>query len=362
MDLGLTETQSHLGQSVQSFLTRLTYAPMEPKAPRQPSMVWRELATDLGLLSLFLPEDKRGFGGAGGELLVVSEAIGKHLFEEPFIDVAVTTLSLLQCCESVDELVEKVSLGEIIIASALFEPDKGWNWRNIETRAVFDGVGSYLITGNRGPIVAGTQASSFLVTAWMDDDSSPSLFLVDASNCIVQPVAMMDERWAAFLSMHEAPAKLLLRGEPAVKAIELAIDKTIAALCAEGAGIVSRMLDETVEFTKQRRQFGQPISRFQVLQHRMADMLIQVEMARSAALLACLSLDKTPSERAAVTSAAKSTVCKALKFVGQSTIQMHGGLGMSAETTITRWFKRATVLEHYYGTSAFHIDRFLNAD
>ena len=118
------------------------------------------------------------------------------------------------------------------------------------------------------------------------------------------------------------------------------------------------MLDTTVEYTKQRRQFGQPIASFQVLQHRMVDMFMQVETATSAMYLATLKLESDPVERALAASAAKVTIASACRFVGQNAIQLHGGMGMTDEMAVTHYFKRATVLEHDYGSPDFHLARF----
>ena len=130
----------------------------------------------------------------------------------------------------------------------------------------------------------------------------------------------------------------------------------------EAVGVLRRMLDDTVAFAKERRQFGQAIGRFQALQHRMADMFIQFELARSAAVLATLSLDKPDRERTLAVSAAKVAVSDACRFIGQNAVQLHGGLGMSLETEVTRYFKRAAVIETQLGTRDHHLDRTIELD
>ena len=144
--------------------------------------------------------------------------------------------------------------------------------------------------------------------------------------------------------------------------IALVLDEATAALCAEAVGVLRRMLDDTVAFAKERRQFGQAIGRFQALQHRMADMFIQFELARSAAVLATLSLDKPDRERTLAVSAAKVAVSDACRFIGQNAVQLHGGLGMSLETEVTRYFKRAAVIETQLGTRDHHLDRTIELD
>lgn len=351
MDLSLSETQKHLSDSVHTFLSRLPKQEM-PAAPKSgPDDVWKALGEDLGLLSLLLTEEQGGFGGRGDDLLVVMEAMGEHLLTQPFMEVAVSAVALLSLCEGAqaESLLRALVAGQShivpILDVGLIASPSGSEWQ---------------ITGNAGLVYPAT-ASSFLVKAKHAENDDVLLFSINATDAALRPVATIDERWAAEVRFNQSDATLLLRGKVAAEAVEAAKDMALAALCAEASGVLKKLLDDTVAFTKERRQFGQPISRFQVLQHRMADMFMQYEMARSAAVLACLSLDKPASERSLATSAAKVIVSDACRFIGQNAVQLHGGLGMSAEIEMTRWFKRATVIEQQLGSRDFHIDRYRNA-
>lgn len=345
MDLSLGETQVQLADAVGTFLTRLPRVPMSQTPPSGIQQPWLMLAEELGLLGLMLPEDHGGYGGKGDDLLVVMEVMGRHLFDQPFAEVAVTALSLLAAAGQ-DDLVQGLVTGREFVAPIL----------KLDGVTISEREGLWTVTGSSELVFPAVEATHFVVGTRYGADEV--LLLVDASAVTVRPVATTDERWAGQVTFADSAATLLLIGNEASQALSMAEDLAIAALCAEASGVVSKLLDDTVEFTQQRRQFGQPISRFQVLQHRMSDMLIQCEMAKSAAILACLSLKKPPAERRKATSAAKMVVSEACRFIGQNAVQLHGGLGMSAETEMTRWFKRATVIEYQLGSRDEHIERY----
>ena len=347
MDLSFSETQVQLADSVGTFLDRLPAKAMPKEPLRGGGESWKALAEELGLLGLMLPEEQGGFGAGGQELLVVMEAMGRHLFDQPFAEVAVTGMSLLLSAgETV--LAEQLARGDVLPVPVF----------RLAAEEVVGSAETVTLSGQTGLVFPVTMASHFLVRARIE--GADALLRIDAADTHVRPVATTDERWAGQVTFKDAPARVLLREAEATEAFARAEDVAIAALCAEASGVVSRLLDDTVEYTKQRRQFGQPISRFQVLQHRMADMFIQYEMAKSAATLACLSLGKRADERRKATSAAKMAVADACRFIGQNAIQLHGGLGMSAETEMTRWFKRATVIEYELGSRDDHLRRYMS--
>ena len=354
MDLSLSETQRHLSDAVGTFLGRLDRYEMPVTPPTGPDNVWRALGEDLGLLSLMASEEAGGFGGRGEDLLAVMEAMGRHLLPQPFAETAVVASSLLQASDSAQasHLLQAIATGEVHVGTII---------NNDALVADLGDDGQWRVTGDCGLVYPAPSAGVFVVRARSGTDNWPRLFLISSEHSEREIVATIDERWAGRVTFKDAPASLILEGRVAEKAILKAEDVAIAALCAEASGVLSRLLDDTVEFSKQRRQFGQPIGRFQVLQHRMADMLMHYEMARSAAILACLSLEDDASKRRQATSAAKITISEACRFIGQNAIQLHGGLGMSAETEITRWFKRATVIEYQMGSRDFHLDRYRGA-
>lgn len=368
MDLALSDTQTQLADSVRTFLARLPVRRMAdaPDAPG-PTAVWREMGEALGVLALALPEDLGGLGGEAADVMVVMEAFGEALLTEPYLETVVTAAGLLRRCHQPRARILARAIGEgtAIIAPALTEPEGRGDWRFCSARAERDGEG-WRLTGRKGLVTPGGSAQSLIVAARTRGEvglaDGLSLFLVerDAPGLTLRDVATLDERWGAEVSFDG----VVLRADALIGAeheagplIVRVLDEAIAALCAEAVGVLRRMLNDTVAFAKERRQFGQAIGRFQALQHRMADMFIQFELARSAAVLATLSLDKPDKERALAVSAAKVAVSDACRFIGQNAVQLHGGLGMSLETDVTRYFKRATVIETQLGTRNHHLDR-----
>lgn len=372
MDLALSETQTQLADSVRTFLARLPAGGMAeaPGAPG-PTAVWREMGEALGVLALALPEDLGGLGGEAADVMVVMEAFGEALLTEPYLETVVTAAGLLRRCDQprARALARAIGGGAAIVAPALTEPAGRADWRFCSTRGERVGEG-WRLTGGKGLVMPGAAAQSLIIAARTRGDDGQadglSLFLVerDAPGLTLRDVATLDERWAAEVVLDGVvlPADALIGVEhEAGPLIARVLDEATAALCAEAVGVLRRMLNDTVAFARERRQFGQALSRFQALQHRMADMFIQFELARSAAVLATLSLDKPERERALAVSAAKVAINDACRFIGQNAVQLHGGLGMSLETEVTRYFKRATVIETQLGTRDHHLDRSMDA-
>lgn len=373
MDLTLSETQTQLADSVRTFLARLSASGMAeaPGAPG-PTAVWRDMGEALGVLALALPEDLGGLGGEAADVMVVMEAFGEALLTEPYLETVVTAAGLLRRCDQprARALAQAIGEGAAIVAPALTEPAGRADWRFCATRAERDGDG-WRLTGGKGLVTPGASAQSLIVAARTRGDDGQadglSLFLVerDTHGLILRDVATLDERWAAEVVLDGVSLStdsLIGVEHEAGPLIALVLDEATAALCAEAVGVLRRMLDDTVAFAKERRQFGQAIGRFQALQHRMADMFIQFELARSAAVLATLSLGKPDRERTLAVSAAKVTVSDACRFISQNAVQLHGGLGMSLETEVTRYFKRAAVIETQLGTRDHHLDRTIELD
>lgn len=373
MNLALSETQIQLADSVRTFLARLPAGGMAeaPGAPG-PTPVWREMGEALGVLALALPEDLGGLDGEAADVMVVMEAMGEALLTEPYLETVVMAAGLLRRCDQLRAraLAQVIGEGAAIVAPVLTEPAGRADWRFCATRAERHGEG-WSLTGGKGLVSPGAAAQSLIVTARTRGDDGQadglSLFLIerDAPGLSLRDVATLDERWAAEVVLDgvvlSADALIGVEHE-AGPLIAQVLDEATAALCAEAVGVLRRMLNDTVAFAKERRQFGQAIGRFQALQHRMADMFIQFELARSAAVLATLSLDKPERERTLAVSAAKIAVSDACRFIGQNAVQLHGGLGMSLETEVTRYFKRATVIEAQLGARDHHLDRSMTLD
>lgn len=333
--------------------------------------IWRALAQDLGVLGATLPEAAGGTGGGPAELMVIAEALGHALVVEPFVDTAVLGAGLLRRCggSRADEVLAGIVDGSVVTAFAATET--GPDLHDVSTTAVREG-GGWRLDGAKYVVTSAPIATHLLVTARTGDGSTTgrdgiSLFLVDpaASGISAHPMRTIDDRVASDLvfSGVAVPADALLGSEgEAWPIIERVVDEASAAVCAEAVGCLRKVLADTVEYTKQRKQFGQPLSRFQALQHRMVDMYMEVEQAAAAVYLAMFSLDAAGSgsatERARAVSAAKATVSRAARFVGQNAVQLHGGMGMTEELAVGHYFKRLTAIEYEFGTASVHLARY----
>lgn len=371
MDFSLNPEQSQLRDALQAFLRDhdgLAERNAASAALGWRPELWRRLGSELGFLGAGFDESLGGSGGGAVEHMVIMEALGAAMALEPYLDSVVVAGGLLRRSPGTParDALRSVIAGEDAVAVAWSAPPARAALSHVATTAQATG-GGWRLDGRKGAVVGAGWGSRLLVTARtggaVDDEPGISLFLVDRSapGVSLREFHTLDGRRAAEVAFDGAvvPADALL-GEAgaALPLLEQVADEAIAAQCAEGVGLMARLLDDTVRYTKQRRQFGQPVSSFQALQHRMADMLMHLELARSATCGATLSLGAAPRERALAASAAKVTVDEALRFVSQNAVQLHGGMGMSDETPVTHGFRRATVMMSVLGTREHHLARF----
>ncbi len=324
--------------------------------------IWRAFAEELGLFGAALPESLGGFGGGAVETMVICEEFGRALVLEPYLESVVLGAALLGA-DGPAEMLSGVIDGSVIAAPALYEQGGRFNLARISTRAITR-ADDVVLDGAKLAVVAAPIATHYLVSA-RDGDASDaiSLFLApaDASGIERRDYALIDGRIAADVVFDRTPATRIGAAGTALPGIERALDSAIAALCAEAIGVMEAMLAATVDYARQREQFGVAIASFQVLQHRMVDMMTHLERARSLMLMATLSLDLPDAERRKAISAAKAYVSKALKVVGEAAIQIHGGIGTTEEIAVSHYFKRATVIQSQFGTAAFHLERMAQA-
>lgn len=321
--------------------------------------LWRDLADRLGLLSL------AGADGAPDafDILVVMQELGVALVGEPFLETVVTAATLLRGSggKRARALLDTIVAGTQIIAFANSESGTRFGSDPVITRAEADGDG-WRITGRKSMVAAAPWAGTLLVSAATPNGTSLFAIAPDAAGVTLHPYRTIDGRRAAdvwFADVRVEAEDLL--GDPggALPAIEAATDSTIVALAAEALGVMRRILDDTIAYTRERRQFGQSIAGFQALQHRMVDMFMKIEMATSATYLATMKLGAPAHERALAVSGAKALVGDACRFVGQNGVQLHGGMGMTDELAVGHYFKRATVIEGMFGTSDDHVARYM---
>ncbi|HWE23442.1 MAG TPA: acyl-CoA dehydrogenase [Myxococcales bacterium] len=331
--------------------------------------IWSKLA-ELGLLSLQVPEEQGGIHPAVVETLLTAGATGAAMLLEPWISSAVIATVLVRelgLPQQREELLAPMAAGERIAVTAHFEGDSRYDLQRVATSARRSG-GAWLLNGSKSVVLHAPAADLLLISARtsgaVSDAAGISVFVVgrDAPSVTLSAYRTLDGICAADVQLADARGTLLGAEGTAFAAIAAAFDYGLAARCAEAVGALQAALDKTVEYTKTRHQFGVPIASFQALQHRMADMLIHVEQARSMSYLAAMRAAEPPSrERRRALSAAKVVVGNACRFVGQEAVQLHGGMGVTDEMAISHVFRRLTALELALGDTAHHLERFVAA-
>lgn len=368
MDFSFTAEQELLRDTVTDFLAARhdlegSRAAARVGAGRQPEL-WRALADEVGILGASLPESAGGIGGGPVETMIIAEALGAALVLEPYVDTVVVGGGLLRRAASkrAEDLLSGIAAGEVIIGFAALEPRSGYDYTAIATTAVRDGD-DWVLSGDKTVVTAAPVATHLLVTAVVDGETAVFAVDFEAANppagLTVRPYRTIDERQAADLTFDQVrlPADALLLTD-ADAAVAATLDEAIAAVCAEAVGAMRKVVADTVAYSKQRQQFGVPIASFQALQHRMVDMLLELEQAVAATYLVTLKLDAAPADRARAASAAKATIGRAARRIGQESVQLHGAMGMTEELPIGHFFKRLTAVQYEYGTTDQHIARY----
>lgn len=373
MDFQLTSEQEQLRDTLAGFLAaRYDLARSREIAGSdagwQPA-IWQAFADDLGILGAALPEDAGGSGGGPVEVMVVAEQLGRALVVEPYVDTVVLGGGVFGRAGATDVL-KGVAAGSVRIAPALAEPGSGHTAHDVSLTARRSG-GGWVLSGAKVVVPGVPQATHLLVSARTSGGrrglDGISLFAVpvdvDAppAGLRIDPFRTVDDRHAADLVFDEVrlpDAALLGAEDRGWDLLAPALDEAVAAVCAEAVGCLRTVLADTVAYARERRQFGQPIGSFQALQHRMVDMHMEMEQAVSATYLATLRLGSEPAERARAVSAAKVTVSRAARFVGQSAVQLHGGMGMTQELAVGHYFKRLTAIEYEFGSADQHRARY----
>ncbi len=374
MDFNLSDEQQMLREGLAKFLgARYTVEGSRAAAKTgsgwQPE-IWQAFAQELGLLGATLPESVGGSGGGPVEAMVIAEELGRALVIEPYIDTVVVAGGLLQRAagESAAAALERIAEGSAVVALAVTEAACGDHWEGLSTTASREGD-DWVIAGSKTLVMTAPLATHLLIVARTDgrpgEQRGVSLFLTEfdaaapPAGVEVHGYRTVDDRRAADLVFDglRLPAAALIAGD-VWASLARARDEGAAAVCAEAVGAMRTVLADTVEYCKQRQQFGAPIGGFQVLQHRMVDMYMEVEQSVAAAYLAVLNLDAEPDVRSRAVSAAKATVGRAARFVGQNAVQLHGGMGMTEELAIGHYFKRLTALQYEFGSTDHHRTRY----
>ncbi|WP_338466856.1 acyl-CoA dehydrogenase [Novosphingobium sp. ZN18A2] len=353
MNLELDDDLRLLGESLSGWLAQ--HLPFERRREMRDATsqagLWNEMNAALGLAGAGLPESWGGFGRGCEAHMVVAEALGAALAPTPYVESAVLSGTLLESLQGQDELGAQLAAGRIVI-TAWEEPQSRGDATSIGTAARADGNG-WKISGLKRAVRWAGEADALLVSARTAD--GPSIFRValDAPGMDLRAYRLIDDHPASDITFSDSPATLLASGADAADALSRAIDAATAATCAEGTGLMRTLLDDTIAYTRERKQFGQPLASFQVLQHRMVDMRIAVEESSAAALLAALRADDP-----AAVSAAKTTVGEAVRKIGQEAVQLHGAMGLTEELRVGHYFRRTTAIENQFGDADRHLARY----
>ncbi|WP_225206563.1 acyl-CoA dehydrogenase family protein [Novosphingobium huizhouense] len=369
MDLSFTETQDMLRETLARFLADTYDFEARKKMLTRPEGrdpgIWKALATDLGILSAPFAEEHGGMGGGTIENMIVMEELGKVIAIEPYLQTAVIGGNALKYAggAQAEALIPQIIAGDAIIAFAYAEPRGRYDLARIETTARKDGAG-FVLNGHKAVVYAAPWATHLLVTARTGGSGAErdgvELFLVDAK---AAGITRRDYPTVDGFMASEVYFENVALGGDALLAggldlIERLVDDATMAVCAEGQGAGRRLHELTLAYTKERKQFGQPIGKFQALQFRLADMMVEAEQIESMVLMGTLKLDLPAEERKAAVSLAKAKVARSLKFIGQNAVQTHGGIGITMELAAGHYFKRTTMIENQFGSPDHHLGRY----
>ena len=364
MNFEFSDDEQQLREAVQRFVERgYTFERRTAiaKAGGFSAEAWGEIA-ELGLLGLGTSEEDGGMAMGPVAAMLALEALGRGLVLEPVAAVALVAASVLaQAPADVrSNWAPRVASGEARVVLACQERAARYKLQRVDTKATRNGD-AWTLSGAKSLVPIGDQADAFIVSARVsgnaDDPAGIALFLVEraAAGVKTRGYALQDGSRAAELTLENAPATLLVAAGPAFAALELAVDTGIAALAAEAVGAMDKLFELTADYLNTRKQFGVPIGTFQALRHRIADMKMQLELARSMSYYATLKLGEEPAVRRRAVAQAKVQLGHSARYLGQQAIQLHGGIGMTDEYIGSHYFKRLTTMEMQFGDTMHHI-------
>lgn len=361
MDFDFTEEQESLRDAVARWVEKgFTFERRHgiAKAGGATREVWGELA-GLGLTALAVPEAHGGMGFGPVEAMVSAEELGRGLVNAPWTQGAIVAPALLVAAPTAlqDAWLPRIADGSALVVLAHQERGSRYHLNRVTTRAVRAGSG-WTLTGSKSVVPAGDEADAFIVPARLagadDDTQGIGLFLVErGAAASVRGYPTQDGARAAEVMLADGAAQLVTEDGHAL--LEHAVDAAIAAQCAEAVGLMDRLVAITVDYMNTRKQFGVPIASFQALRHRVADVKMQLELARSMSYFASLKLGEPTAPRRRAVSQARVQLGQSMRFVGQQCIQLHGGIGCTDEYVASHCFKRLTVLEMSFGDTLHHL-------
>ena len=363
MNFDYNEEQQLLADSVRRFLAKdydfETRRKIVASAEGWSPAVWTQFA-EMGLTGLPFSPDYGGFGGGAVDLMGVMEAAGDALLVEPYL--ATVGLGAQFVARAGSDAQKKAILpaiveGKLRMAFAHTEKGARYNLAKVGAKAAKAG-GGWEVSGEKSVVLGAPAADKLVVSA--NTEKGLSLFLVDRKSVKVKAYVTLDEQRAGDVTLSKAPAELLGAEGAALPVIEAVVDFATALICAEAVGAMKFACDTTLEYLKTRKQFGVPIGTFQALQHRMVDMYVSHEQAKSMACLAASKADGAldAKDRARAISAAKIKIADACRHISQEAVQLHGGMGMSEELKVSHSFRRLTMIAQQFGDAEHHLARF----
>ena len=370
MDFNFSDEQTMVRESVARYLAD-TYdfesrmKVVNGEAGWNPA-VWKAFAEELGILGASFSEAHGGLGGGAIDNMVIMEEIGKALVIEPYLSTVVIGGGFLKAAGGMlaDTVIPQIIAGEAIIAFAYAEPQGRYNLADLRATVKPDRDG-FVLNGHKAVVRDAPFATHFIVTARSSggqrDRDGVSVVLLPANTPGITrrdyPTVDGGRASEVYFENVKVTADAFIGAQgAALELVEQVVDEAIAAVCAEGAGVMRRLHEGTLDYARQRKQFGKAIADFQVLQHRMVDMFMEVEQAVSMTLMATLRLGD--ADRGKHVSAAKNKIARGVRFTGQSAVQIHGGIGISNELAIGHYFKRGTMIESQFGDGDYHLARF----
>jgi alkylation response protein AidB-like acyl-CoA dehydrogenase len=371
MDLTLSDEQRLLRESVDRFIAETYDADHRRRAAADPlgfsPEIWKKFA-DLGWLALPIDEAHGGLGGGAIETGILMEAFGRGLVTEPYLSTVVIGAGLISECASEEQkqaILPNVADGSLRLAFAHSERPARFDLAKVDAIAKRTADG-WRLDGHKTAVLDGNAAGQIIVSACIaNDDGAPGrlcLFLVPSGTkgLGLRDYSRLGGGRACNLDLVDvqlAADALLGDGSDALSKIEGVVDRALAALGAEAVGIMQIMLDMTLDYTKIRKQFGRPLAANQVIRHRLADMAMQCDEARSMALRAALMADAEPVARGRAASGAKAKIGKCARFVAEQSVQLHGAMGVTEELDVGSYFKRLLAFDTLFGGSAHHYRR-----
>ncbi|HEY6967472.1 MAG TPA: acyl-CoA dehydrogenase family protein [Burkholderiales bacterium] len=366
MNFDYNEEQQLLADSVRRFLAKEYDFESRRKIVASKegwsAQVWAQLA-EMGLTGLPFSPDHGGFGGGAVDLMGVMEAAGDALLVEPYLPTLMGGQLVARAGSDAQKkaILPALVEGKLKLAFAHTEKGARYNLAKVAATAKKSG-GGWEISGEKRVVLGADAADKLVVSA--NTEKGLSLFLVERNSFKVKAYVTLDEQRAGDVSLSKAKGELLGAEGGALPVIEAVVDYATALVCAEAVGAMKFACDTTLEYLKTRKQFGVPIGAFQALQHRMVDMYIAHEQARSMACLACSKIDSSTDakDRARAVSAAKIKIADNARLVSQEAIQLHGGMGMSEELKVSHTFRRLTMIAQQFGDADHHLARFAALD